>query len=109
MSTITPDQHPQFIEASAALMNALCNASRLQILTILSEREISVRPLGELVGLTQSALSQHLAKLRAARLVTTRRDSTTVYYRCESPAVAKILAMLSGFFDPAEHEVTEAA
>lgn len=108
MTQIMPDQHSQFIETSAALMNVLSNAARLQILTILSEREISVGPLSERVGLSQSAMSQHLAKLRAARLVISRRDNTTVYYRCESAAVAKILATLSAFFDQ-DTAISEAA
>jgi len=109
MSKITPDHHPQFIETSAALLNALCNASRLQILTILCEGEISVAPLSKRIGLSQSALSQHLSKLRDVKLVETRRDAQTVYYRCESTAVAKILATLSAFFDPDDAAICEAA
>jgi DNA-binding transcriptional ArsR family regulator len=109
MSKVTPDQNSEFINTSANLLNALSNASRLNILTILSEREMSVLPLSELVGLSQSALSQHLAKLRDAKLVAFRRDAQTVYYRCDSPDVAKILATLSSFFDVAEPKNSEAA
>lgn len=109
MSNVTPDQNAQFIETSAALLSAMSNANRLNILTLLSEKEISVGLLSGLVGLSQSALSQHLAKLREASLVLSRRDGQTVYYRCESPAVVKVLATLRGFFDPADDLVSGAA
>ena len=109
MSQVVPDQRLQFIKTSAALLNALCNASRLEILTILCEGEISVAPLGKRIGLSQSALSQHLSKLRDMNLVKTRRDAQTVYYHCESAAVGKILTALSAFFGPDDNAVSDAA
>jgi DNA-binding transcriptional ArsR family regulator len=65
---------------AAALMKALGNESRLLILCSLTEGECSVGELNQLVPLSQSALSQQLARLRKVGLVTTRRESQTIYY-----------------------------
>lgn len=61
-------------------MKALGNESRLLILCSLSEGECSVGELNQLVPLSQSALSQQLARLRKVGLVATRRESQTIYY-----------------------------
>jgi DNA-binding transcriptional ArsR family regulator len=76
------------------------NERRLAILCHLSEREHSVTELCRLVGLSQSALSQHLAKLRRDNLVTTRRAAQTVFYSVASPDVAPLLLSLSYLFGP---------
>jgi DNA-binding transcriptional ArsR family regulator len=82
------------IDDSVGLLTAMANAKRLAILNHLIEREINVTELAELVGLSQSALSQHLSKLRAEQLVTTRRNSQTIYYSCKSDAVKAVLQTL---------------
>ena len=64
-------------QLGSGLLDAMANESRLCILDILTRGEMSVGRLSEAVGLSQSALSQHLAKLRNAQLVTTRRDAQT--------------------------------
>jgi DNA-binding transcriptional ArsR family regulator len=94
MSELSPNSQEDFAKQGAQLLTAMANAKRFAILTILQEGEQSVGNLSEMVGLTQSALSQHLAKLRHARLVTTRRDAQTVYYSSNSKSVSKILATL---------------
>jgi DNA-binding transcriptional ArsR family regulator len=72
---------------AAGLMGALGNESRLMILCALADGERSVGELNEFVPLSQSALSQQLAKLRGQGLVTTRRSSQTIYYSlCSGPA-----------------------
>ncbi|WP_374638661.1 ArsR/SmtB family transcription factor [Agrobacterium salinitolerans] len=76
------------------LMTALSNPRRLDVLRILVKQETSVRDLAAEVGLSQSALSQHLAKLRARHLVETRRDAQTVYYSSRHPAVRRMLECL---------------
>lgn len=76
------------------------NERRLVVLCHLCEREHSVNELCRLVGLSQSALSQHLAKLRSAHLVQTRRSAQTVYYSIASPEVAPLLRCLSQAFGP---------
>jgi DNA-binding transcriptional ArsR family regulator len=85
-------------QSKAELLSIMANAQRLRMLTTLSEGEISVGPLAQRLGLSQSALSQHLAKLRAADIVTTRRDAQTVYYSVKSAKVGVVLAMLDQIF-----------
>lgn len=82
----------------AQLLNVMANAQRLRVLTTLSEREMSVGPLATSIGLSQSALSQHLAKLRTAGMVRTRRDAQTVYYSVKSDRVGMVLEMLERAF-----------
>ena len=81
----------------AKLLGALANEKRLQILTIIQAKETGVSELAAKVGLSQSALSQHLAKLRADELVTSRRESTNIYYSTDNEAVRKILDLLANF------------
>lgn len=85
---------------AAGLMRALSNEKRLMILCQLGEGELSVGQMLPLVGLSQSALSQHLAKLRDEALVATRRDGTTIFYRIAEPAVLKVIAVLAEIYCP---------
>jgi ArsR family transcriptional regulator len=80
------------------LLTALANESRLAILCQLVEGERSVGTLVEAVGLSQSALSQHLAKLRAAGIVATRRNAQTVYYRLASEAAGSVMTTLAEIY-----------
>ncbi len=66
---------------AADLLKKLANRNRLLILCFLAEGEVSVSELNEKLDLSQSALSQHLAILRQDRLVRTRRESQTIFYR----------------------------
>ena len=84
----------QSVERASALLKAMSNPRRLLILCYLSEGERSVGELCELIGLSQSALSQHLAKLRHDQLVATRRSAQTVYYSLETGEVESILHTL---------------
>ena len=79
---------------AAELLKLLANDQRLIILCRLSADEMAVSELGEYVNLTQSALSQHLAKLRAHGLVTTRREGQNVYYRLANPTAQKLVGAL---------------
>jgi ArsR family transcriptional regulator len=81
-----------------AFLKQLANAKRLMILCVLSEGELSVRELNERVPLSQSALSQHLGKLREANFVATRRESQTIIYRLADPRVEKIILSLYQVF-----------
>jgi len=84
--------------AAAGLLSAMANPKRLMILCCLVKGEVAVGALAIRVDLSQSALSQHLSKLRAQKLVKTRRDAQTIYYSCSSPAVLKILASLEEIY-----------
>ena len=85
--------------AAANLMKALGNGKRLMILCKLLEAgEMNVMALCEAVGLSQSALSQHLAKMRAEKLVDYRRESQTLFYRVADPNVKRIVKTLKAIF-----------
>ncbi|WP_235975058.1 ArsR/SmtB family transcription factor [Stappia albiluteola] len=92
---------------AAGLLTSMANAKRLLVLCQLLDREVPVGELAERVGLSQSALSQHLAKLRAKGLVATRRDGQTIYYRLASPEAHAVLESLHAIFCPREIEVVE--
>lgn len=91
------DLEPRADDA-AELLAAMSNPKRLLILCHLLDRELSVSELSELVDLAQSPLSQHLSKLRALKLVATRRDGQMILYRLASTEVAKILTTLYGIY-----------
>jgi len=85
---------------AAKLLRALGNERRLMILCQLTEGERSVGQLTPRVGLSQSALSQHLAVLREEGVVATRREAQTVWYRIADPAAVKVVATLAEIFCP---------
>ena len=94
------------MEASAgqavALLKALANERRLFILCHLLERELSVGELNERLGLSQSALSQHLALLRRDELVSTRKEAQTVYYSQRSHEVREMITLLHQLYCSAD-------
>lgn len=77
-----------------AMLKILANSKRLMILCHLLKYEKTVGDLSALVGLSQSALSQHLAKMRALNLVKNRKVGQEVFYRIESIEVEAILSTL---------------
>lgn len=85
-------------EQAEALLKMMANKNRLMILCSLLEQEMSVSALNDAVPLAQSALSQHLASLRKANIVTTRRDGQTIYYRVIDKKVQAILQQLYQLF-----------
>ncbi len=87
-------------QAAAALLKALANENRLMILCTLMAGEMSVSELNAVIPLSQSALSQHLAGLREAGLVSTRKESQTVYYRLEGTEASQVIAVLQSIYCP---------
>lgn len=85
-------------DEAAELLAAMSNPKRLLILCHLLDEELSVNELSERVGLAQSPLSQHLSKLRALKLVATRRDGQMILYRLASDGVARVLTTLHGIY-----------
>lgn len=85
-------------DEAAELLAAMANPKRLLILCNLLDEELSVGELSHRVGLGQSPLSQHLSKLRAMKLVATRRDGQMVLYRLASRSVAEVLTTLHGIY-----------
>lgn len=80
------------------LLKGLANESRLMIMCVLSEGEVSVGQLNQRIKLSQSALSQHLAVLRDQDMVQTRRESQTIYYRLSDTAAMSIIELLHNVY-----------
>jgi ArsR family transcriptional regulator len=85
---------------AAGLLRTLGNEKRLMILCQLGAGELQAGALQEPLGLSQSALSQHLAVLREAGAVATRRDGQTIWYRIADPAAVQVIATLAAIFCP---------
>ena len=92
---------------AAALLRLLGNEHRLLILCQLADGELSVGKLQPRVGLSQSALSQHLARMRESGLLATRRDAQTIHYRICDPAALRVVATLAELFCPPEQGNTK--
>jgi ArsR family transcriptional regulator, virulence genes transcriptional regulator len=86
--------------AAANLLKAMANEHRLMIMCTLMDGELCVGELNERVPLSQSALSQHLASLREAGLVSTRKESQTVFYKVNGTEASKIIAVLQSIYCP---------
>jgi DNA-binding transcriptional ArsR family regulator len=95
---VNPDRMARHAEAAAELLRALGNEQRLLILCLLVEGERSVGELLEALDLAQSALSQHLARLREAGLVQTRRDAQKVFYRLVPGPAQQVMATLHAIY-----------
>ncbi len=80
------------------LLRSLANRWRLMILCELLDGELSVGELQARIGLSQSALSQHLARLRSEDLVQTRRETQSIYYSVSSDHALKVIALLHDLY-----------
>lgn len=87
------------MDAAAEMLSILGNGKRLLIMYHLLRGEMSVGTIAGNVDLSQSALSQHLAKLRKLDLVTTRREKQTIYYSCKSDRARALLRCLDEIFE----------
>ena len=86
-------------DAATSMLRALANERRLMILCLLiSDEELSSGELAEEVGLSQSAASQHLAKMRDEGLITFRREAQSIHYRIADPNVKRLIATLKTIF-----------
>ncbi|MFN8075165.1 MAG: metalloregulator ArsR/SmtB family transcription factor [Kineosporiaceae bacterium] len=83
--------HPDVVERAVEVFRLLSDGTRVRIVRALIDGELSVGVLAEQVARPPATVSQHLAKLRAARLVRTRREGTTVHYRLDSGHVARLV------------------
>ena len=88
----------QRADRAEALLKTIANRHRLMVLCDLHQGERSVTALQQTIGLSQSALSQHLAKLRSEGFVSTRRDAQTIYYSLASPEVSRVIATLHALY-----------
>lgn len=76
---------------ASKILKSLSNQRRLEILTCLSEQELSVGELEQKIKISQSALSQHLGRLRRDEIVTTRRQAQTIYYSLYNEKILNLL------------------
>ena len=88
----------QAAERASRLLRSLGNGTRLMILCHLVQGERSVGALQALLGIEQSPLSQHLARLRKDGLVATRREAQTIYYRIASDEATRLIETLYGLY-----------
>lgn len=86
------------IGEASEVLKAMASETRLKIMCALSAGELPVNQLADLTDQSPSAVSQHLAKLRAAGLVETRRDAQTIFYRCSGGIGRALVDTLCGFY-----------
>jgi DNA-binding transcriptional ArsR family regulator len=91
------------VEVAVNLLKALSNEKRLMVVCALYKGEKNVGELEKIVGLSQSALSQHLARLRRDGLVNNRRHAQTIYYSLSDKAIEHVLKCLYDIYSPEEH------
>ncbi|WP_091413588.1 ArsR/SmtB family transcription factor [Friedmanniella luteola] len=94
----------QIVELAVEVFTMLADATRVRIVLALQDGELSVNTLAELVGKSPTAVSQHLAKLRLARIVATRHEANRVYYRLANEHARRLVA---DAIDQAEHSVDD--
>ncbi|RLK50272.1 ArsR family transcriptional regulator [Alkalispirillum mobile] len=97
------DQMSRNAAQASRFLKTLANERRLMILCHLVEGEKSVGELERLLGMRQPALSQQLTRLREEKLVATRRESRTIYYRVASEEAMALLGKLHELFCGADH------
>lgn len=111
IATPTPEQAPpghvslaalqEKAAEAARLLRLLGNENRLLLLChLVAEGEMTVGALAEAIGLSQPALSQHLARMREDGLVETRKAAQTVFYRLSDPKAARLLGVLRDLYCP---------
>lgn len=113
---LDPDSH--YVELAVEVFSMLADATRVRIIMALrNAEELSVNHLADIVDKTPPAVSQHLAKLRMARIVTTRQDGTRVFYRLVDEHAADLVKdaimqaehSVSNGFPPRHHHTHDRA
>lgn len=95
---LDPNMFAVNAQQAEQLLKLLANKHRLLILCSLQNKELSVSELNGYIGLAQSALSQHLATLRKAGIVATRRDKQTIFYRVVNQQALAVISQLHSLF-----------
>lgn len=98
VSAMRVEQLADKADHAAAVLKAISNKWRLLVLCQLVKGEKPVGELEDVIGLSQSALSQHLAALRRMKLVETRRSAQTIYYRLSGREATAVLATLHDLY-----------
>ena len=84
----------EIFELHAEVCKTLANPKRLEILYALKGGELSVGEIVEKLGITKANVSQHLALLRQARVVSTRRDGVNIFYRISNPKIVQACGLM---------------
>lgn len=92
------NQNKEALKKATNVMRLLSNPHRLSVLCYLGEGEIPVGTLAEMVEMSPSALSQHLAKLKKSGLVASRREHNKVFYRLENEEIVAIIRLLKELY-----------
>ena len=82
----------------AGIFRALSHPTRIAILELLRERELSARAIQEKLGVEQANLSQHLAILRSHQIVLNRKDGNKVFYSIRNPLLVEVLDIMRRYF-----------
>ena len=98
VATTNIDKLQKNAQRASSLLKAMSNQHRLMILCQLIHGEKSVGELEGIIGLSQSALSQHLARLRRDNLVSTRRSAQTIFYSLEGEEASAVIETLYGLY-----------
>lgn len=98
---------PDQVEAASTALRMLADPTRMRMLWLLSGDESDVASLAAAVGIARPAVSQHLAKLRLAGLVSMRRDGRRVFYRARGGHVRRLLAEVMNAADHHLHGIPE--
>lgn len=85
----TAQVNKRIFELHAELCKTLANPTRLEILSLLRDGEMSVSEVTTLTGMRQATISQHLAMLRQRRVVSTRKDGVNIFYKIAHPKIIK--------------------
>lgn len=86
------------IDCTADVLKAIAHPTRLKLLCALNSRELSVQTLVEETGTTQSNISQHLSVLKERGIVTSRRDTTRVYYRIRDKELLQLITLMRDIY-----------
>ena len=97
------DPDSQYVELAVEVFAMLADATRVRLILALGAGELSVNHLADIVDKSPAAVSQHLAKLRLARFVSSRQEGTRVFYRLENEHASRLV---SDAIFQAEHSVS---
>lgn len=98
------DPHSDSVELAVEVFSMLADATRVRVILALRDRELSVNHLAEMVDKSPAAVSQHLAKLRLARIVSTRQEGTKIFYRLVNEHAQRLV--VDAIFQ-AEHSLSD--
>lgn len=94
-------------EYKASIFQALAHPTRIAVLEVLREGEISARAIQERLGIEQANLSQHLAVLRSRQIVTSRKEGNQVFYSLRNRVLVKVLDLMRRYFQEHLHDSVE--